>query len=109
MPGLRWLTLLLLLYALAASAQVKNSRRQQLKPPSSPEQRMTGELSISGQVVDALSGEPVRKVLVNIRRGGSDPANGVTLTDAGGAFGFKGLEAGTYWITADKPGFRPEN
>ena len=66
---------------------------------------------LAGQVVNAVTSEPVRRVLVYARRIDSMP--GTTniyttqsvLTDTAGHFALNGLDAGAYRITAERNGF----
>ena len=79
-------------------------------------QEGAGEYSISGVVVNSQTGEPVRQALVggSGRREKSEAAPSryqtiePILTDASGAFHLRGLEAGTYTVHAEKPGFENE-
>ena len=59
--------------------------------------------AIHGQVLQSKSGEPVKKVLVILRRG-QEPGTGA-LTDASGAFRFDDLEPGPYTLSAERNGF----
>ncbi len=62
--------------------------------------------AISGAVVNAITGEPVRRATVTLRR--MDVATGtasVTATDSNGNFAMGTPEPGTYRLTADHPGF----
>jgi protocatechuate 3,4-dioxygenase beta subunit len=68
------------------------------------------QLSLSGKVIDATTGEPLPHALVQIFRfhdRGSAPYTARTLTDAARGFGFKGLAAGSYSISPQKPQFAP--
>jgi hypothetical protein len=57
--------------------------------------------SLSGTVVNAASGEPIRRAAVQI----SGQSGSVTLTDAGGHFVLEGLAEGSAFLTVIKPGF----
>ena len=92
--SMRWIgTLLLLPLALAA----------QTKPGDS--------CSVSGQVSNAATGEPVRRALVSLRR--IDMSPGVTniqvsntaSTDATGQFVINGIAPGRYRLSAERSGF----
>ena len=106
---MRWLSLVLLVN-IPVPAQVRGvlRPRPEQRALDSPEQKMTGEFAISGAVVDASTGEPVRKALIRINGGGANPGDGFAQTDAGGSFTIRGLEAGTYTILAEKPGYWPD-
>jgi len=59
-----------------------------------------GQLSLSGMVVNAVTGAPVPYARVALA-----PTGGETQTDATGAFQFSHLESGPYLIAARKQGF----
>ncbi len=59
---------------------------------------------IAGSVLNAVTGEPLRRAAVIIPQASPQSA---ALTDAAGAFRFCGLGAGNYLATAEKPGFAP--
>jgi protocatechuate 3,4-dioxygenase beta subunit len=67
--------------------------------------------SVSGQVTNASTGEPVRHALVALRRVDTSP--GVTnvqvtqsgTTDAAGRFALAGIEPGKYRLSAERNGF----
>jgi len=69
--------------------------------------------SISGQVTNAVTGEPVRRALVYLRR--IDMSPGVTnvqvtqsgTTDAAGRFALSGIAPGKYRLLAERSGFIP--
>ncbi|HXN49162.1 MAG TPA: carboxypeptidase-like regulatory domain-containing protein, partial [Bryobacteraceae bacterium] len=72
---------------------------QQPAPPAAEE--ATG--SIEGTVLDAVTGEPIRKAEVNLN--GAAPPGGAQTdlragTDASGHFAFRALPAGAYWLHA---------
>ncbi len=55
-------------------------------------------LNVSGQVVDAISGQPIPRVLVQM-------GDRATLAGLDGHFAFSGLNPAAAWIMAIKPGF----
>ncbi|MGE5204571.1 MAG: MSCRAMM family protein [Chlamydiota bacterium] len=59
--------------------------------------------TLSGTVVNSVTGEPIRRALVQV---GGDR---MQLTDSQGHFELSGLGAGSYSITAQKPGFFAES
>jgi hypothetical protein len=59
------------------------------------------QYSLSGSVINSVTGEPIRRALVQIYGGGEN----VTLTDSEGHFEFSGLPAMQTAISARKPGF----
>ena len=91
---MRWIGALLLL-PLALSAQP----------------RPDDSCSVSGQVSNAATGEPVRRALVYLRR--IDASPGVTnisvsntaSTDAAGRFAMTGIAPGKYRLSAERNGF----
>jgi len=56
------------------------------------------EFCVAGTVLNAVTGEPLRRAAVTIPQS-------ATLTDAAGVFRFCGLPAGSYYANAEKPGF----
>jgi hypothetical protein len=58
------------------------------------------DFCIAGTVVNAVTGEPMRRTAVTIPQTAA-------LTDAAGAFRFCGLPAASYLAHAEKPGFTP--
>jgi len=61
----------------------------------------TGQYTLTGTVVDALTGAPIRRALVQL----SGMANQLVLTDEGGKFRFENLAQGECEINARKPGY----
>jgi len=63
--------------------------------------------SIEGQVINAISAEPVRKARVTLRQTGarSQESQITVTTDAAGKFQFINLEPASYQITARRDGF----
>ena len=57
--------------------------------------------SLSGNVVNAVTGEPIRRALVQIYMGPEQ----ASLTDDSGHFEFNGLSPGQTSVTVQKPGF----
>jgi hypothetical protein len=84
--------------ALAAALLVTNSAL----PPVQQAPGATGQ--IAGRLVSADRGQPVRKAQIKLVA--LSPRQAVTaVTDAEGRFGFSGLPAGEYSLSAAKPGF----
>jgi hypothetical protein len=81
--------------------------------------RQQEKASVQGQVVNAQTGEPIRKAQVTLRPvgGGGQPGGGqqvgpaqgmqglAATTDGGGNFAFPSLDAGRYRLSADRAGF----
>lgn len=59
---------------------------------------------IAGRVVDAASGDPVRKATVTVTWQGTPRAWATTQTDGSGRFSVEGLPAGKYDLRANKQG-----
>jgi Carboxypeptidase regulatory-like domain len=61
--------------------------------------------SLNGTVVNSVTGEPIRRALVQIYMGPEQ----ASLTDDSGHFEFKGLPPGQTSVTVQKPGFFSED
>ena len=59
---------------------------------------------ISGSVVDAATGDPVRKAIVTVTWHGTPRSWATLRTDGSGKFSFEGLPAGKYDLHANKSG-----
>jgi protocatechuate 3,4-dioxygenase beta subunit len=70
-----------------------------------------GSCAVSGQVSNVLTGEPVRRALVSLRRIDMSPAvttiqtTQTVPTDAEGRFAMAGIAPGKYWLGAERTGF----
>jgi hypothetical protein len=75
----------------------------QQAPPSRPEDLCT----VEGQVLNAISGEPVKKAQINMNGlGGRGNAAGFgAITDASGRFVIENLDPGRYSLSAERNGF----
>ena len=67
----------------------------------------TGTASISGRVVVAGTGAPIRRAEVQASAGGNQPFRGV-LTDENGRFELRDLPIGRWTVRAAKTGFLPQ-
>ena len=67
-------------------------------------QAHTEKFTVTGTVVDAVSGEPIRKALVQLNIAPIRTA----FTDDGGRFQFEGVLPGSFGLTAQKPGYFSE-
>lgn len=61
--------------------------------------------TIEGNVVNAVTGEPLRRAAIAMQGARSQDHNSSLSADAGGHFVLSGLPAGTYTISAEKQGF----
>src|SRR5687768_4581831 len=64
----------------------------------------TGTAAIRGRVLDAATGDPVRKVRVVARATGAPTPRGAT-SDAEGRFELKEVPAGRFTLSASKPAY----
>lgn len=67
----------------------------------------TAQGSISGRVVNSVTGAPVRRALVGIVMEGRTDLRGTAPTDADGSFVCRSLPAGRYRLGAGKNGYAP--
>jgi hypothetical protein len=57
--------------------------------------------TVSGTVVNSVTGLPIARVLVEL----DVPSSRYTMTDANGAFRFEGVAEGSVKLEAERPGF----
>src|SRR5579864_6526399 len=100
---LRFGILALAVHLLAASGLAQETDAQSPAMPDETANSKTdgNSYSLSGTVINAITGEPVRRAAVQI----SGQNGSVTLTDAGGHFLVEGLAEGNVFLKAMKPGF----
>jgi len=94
--------LAMLLVAAMAVPQAKPPARDARPVAGAPQTAVKGV--ISGTVVSADRGQPVRRSRV-VLNGGSPKVTRTVLTDEQGAFRFADLPAGEFTLTASKGGF----
>src|SRR5271165_3327487 len=82
-------------------AQAADTIRVYSTPATPPGPSRGEKYSVTGTVIDAVTGEPIRKALVQINA--QQPRT--SLTDGDGRFQFEGIPAGTASLTAQKPGY----
>jgi hypothetical protein len=63
------------------------------------------KFTIEGNVVNAVTGEPLRRAAIAMQGARSQENNASLNTDAGGRFVLTGLPAGIYTLSAEKQGF----
>jgi len=79
---------------------------QQNAPQNQPAPVKPEDLgSISGQIFNAATGEPLKKAAVSLRRLDSRGQPLATVADASGQFSIAGVEPGRYRLFADRNGF----
>ena len=88
------------LYALALTPQGFAQATDGPSTESIPQTR-AGNFGLSGTVVNSLTGEPVRRALVQV----SDANGAAAVTDDTGHFQLSGLKEGQAFVTVMKPGF----
>ncbi len=93
---------LLILLTFAALAQGPPPTK-----PAEPEVRPQDKCTVEGRVVNANTGEPLRKAAISMHR--IDPAAQMqgagTTTDASGNFAMKDIDPGRYSLMASRNGF----
>jgi hypothetical protein len=92
-------------YVLAATSCVVPMPAEALQvvlgpPVATDKSTGTGQYTLSGTVVDAVTGAPIRRALVRLV-----PGSQLALTDEGGKFRFENLAPGQCKIDARKPGY----
>jgi protocatechuate 3,4-dioxygenase beta subunit len=88
---------LALFFATSASAQAP-SRNPPTKPPAE-------ECSVSGMVVKLAGSEPLKTATVQLQNLEDRMQSHSTVTDAGGRFELKGINAGRYRLSVTRNGF----
>ena len=61
--------------------------------------------SLTGQVVSATTGEPLKKVSLTLRPQGRGGSPAAATSDASGNFKFNSVDVGTYTLTGERPGY----
>lgn len=97
------MTRVILLTAFTAAMAVAQIEGAMQEPPPSQTQPVTGTASITGTVVNDVTGEPLKKAQVSLfGAAGRQPA---ATTDASGGFAFQKLPPGPYTLMAVREGF----
>src|SRR5215475_5639129 len=73
-----------------------------------PAQDASDKCKVEGSVLNSLTGQPVRKARLSIVSPGGGEAVAVS-TDSQGKFAFANLAPGAYMLSANHPGFLPQN
>ncbi|MGA8502357.1 MAG: carboxypeptidase-like regulatory domain-containing protein [Candidatus Sulfotelmatobacter sp.] len=102
-----WVCLMgLCLTVAGARQQAQAQEAAQVSDSSADSKPVDNTLSVTGTVVNSLTGEPVRGAVVAITTGQINGQTGSsTLSDNSGHFQFDGLTEGRAFISAIKPGF----
>ncbi len=62
--------------------------------------------SVSGMVVNDVTGKPIHTALVVLSTTGAKPVDAMVLTDSSGSFSFNGVPPGHYYLHADNDGYQ---
>jgi hypothetical protein len=87
-----------------AFAQAPETIQVYSAPSASLAQANVERFTVTGTVIDAVTGDPIRKALVQI----NGPQQRATFTDGDGRFQFEGIPAGIVPVSAQKPGYLGE-
>jgi len=81
--------------------------QQSLPPPrqSAPEVKPEDKCSIEGQVIDAITGEPLKKAELTLRGANMPGTPYGAVSDAGGKFVIGDIDPGEYRLSANRNGF----
>src|SRR5579872_1312557 len=78
------------------------------QPAPNPQPTKPEDLcSVEGQVLNALTGEPLKKAQITMSKDGDPGTEHGTATDAGGRFVVPDLDPGRYFLSANRNGFAP--
>ena len=86
-------------FSQAGGGQGQGGGQQQQAAPAQPPGSMTG------QVVSATTGEPLRKVTLSLKPQGRGGSPATATSDAAGNFRFPSVDPGTYTLTGERPGY----
>ncbi len=73
--------------------------------PTQPPEKPKADCVIKGQVLNAVTGEPLRKARVNLMKPTARTGPRGRDVDSAGHFEFRGVEPGTYTLNAERTGF----
>ena len=108
---MRFIPFALLAFPVLAVAQQVGSVSSQAgstqpNTPPTPPTRPEDLCAIEGQAVNALTGEPLKKVQVTMNNlGGRSNTTPGAVTDAGGRFVIESIDPGRYNVSAERNGF----
>jgi hypothetical protein len=94
----------IVLSLLASAALIPASAQDASSPPAPAVESKPDEstLSLSGTVINSLTGEPIHRAVVSLQSG---QASFSTFSDSSGHFEFTGLPEGRAFLNAARPGF----
>src|SRR5579859_3668115 len=115
-PRMNWFRFALIALPVLVGAQqpgVVGSTSNQPQPANSPNNTQPtppkDPCSVEGQVLNSLTGEPIRKAHITLQGMGSpkaaSPSTYGGVTDAGGRFVIQDIEPGSYFAVAERNGF----
>jgi hypothetical protein len=84
-----------------SSAQASDTIQVYSAPTSPATPAAVEKFTLTGTVVDSVTGEPIRKALVQLYSG----QRRMAFTGDDGRFQLEGIPAGSYSVTAQKPGY----
>jgi len=90
---------------LSAYAQTADAVQVYSGPAAPLSQTRVEKYAVAGTVINALTGEPIRKALVQV----NGPQQRTAFTDGDGRFQFDGVPAGSVSLSAQKPGYFGEH
>jgi uncharacterized protein (DUF2141 family) len=102
---MRCLAIFAISFAVAAAQAPPPQPTVPGQPQPASAQPPKADCALLGQVINAVTGEPLRKAVVSIRGQAGLPMNRRTDVDSAGRFEFRNLEPGRYVITAQRTGF----
>ena len=88
----------------AIPAQLSSNGLVGSTPSQSANPTHSEKFTVTGTVLDAVTGEPIRKALVQL----NSVRRRTAFTDTSGRFQFEGVSAGAVSLTAQKPGYFAE-
>jgi hypothetical protein len=75
---------------------------QQTQTPPPDDQKLS---KLEGRTINALTGEPIRKVALTLNRRQPESSSPTATTNSEGRFLFENVEPGTYTLSGEKAGF----
>jgi Carboxypeptidase regulatory-like domain len=88
-------------FSTAARAQSPDTIQVYSRPSTTATPASVEKFTLTGTVVDSVTGEPIRKALVQLYTG----QRRMTFSGDDGRFQLEGIPAGSYSVSAQKPGY----